>query len=200
MTQSSNASKKHVAVHGLYAAWRFRCGEDQYLYHQMAPQLYHPVDAVAPFVVAAAAVKRPTSFEDLRAGNCLLPVPGASGPVSPRFDSTESWRNSAKIASQFQPPCEPIVRFDALLWAYWEALHYGPYTLRRRPGAGGLDRPAGAALVWEFVDNGPDVLVGFTAYDKNGLPYPWLTVSPCPAEEFAVAIRTDDTLSSLAGL
>jgi hypothetical protein len=61
-------------------------------------------------------------------------------------------------------------------------------------------RPPGAAAVWEILDTRAGLRIGFTAFTADGQPAPWLSVRPCPPDEFAVSIRTDDALATLANL
>lgn len=206
------SSSTPVAAHGSIALWIFKgtnvgVGESNTVhYHQRAPQLYHPVDVIAPFIVAASKIVRPTTIEKLRSGPDFkgsgVPVPGI-GYTHPRYATTESVNLSANALVRSVPPCDPITRFDALLWAFWSELQYGPFRPDRRVKArtktGG--QPLNTAFVWEFMDDidGP-LHVAFTAYDARGQPVPFLTVASCPVDQFAVDINTSSTLTTLAGL
>jgi hypothetical protein len=166
------------------------------------PNQFHPVDKVAPFVLAACRVPRPTTVEALRAGGVTLPVPDR-GQVPPRFRSTKEVQDSSNVLTTLAPPVEPITRLDALLWLYWTELNIGPFRSHRRrsPSPAKNRPPVGAAFVWRFIDNaGEEPLVGFTAYDRDDKPMMYYAIEPCPANDFEYLIRTDGTLNALAAL
>lgn len=195
---------KHISLYGTYSAWNFHSTTiDQSLevsgttmYHQTTPQLYCPVDQIAPFLVAVAKIPRPVSLAELWRDHADIPVP--SGDRTPRFRTAETY-NTSNLFTSHNKLVEPIRLVEILVWVYWAEIRLGPYT-SSASARGKTRRPAGAAAVWDVVDHPEGVKLGFTAFDKNGQPHPWLTVKPCPPDEFAALIRTDDTLSALAGL
>lgn len=196
---------KHFACNGQYAVWNFSDGSPDavpVVYHQSAPQLYHPVDEIAPFLAAVVDIPRPVTIRELWERGYPVPIPGVSDPTEwmPRYKTIDGYQTASMWATG-RPPVDPIRSLDALVWAFWDGIKFGPYRPSTRRTRGGTSRrPAGAAVVWDVLDTPDGVKLGFTAFDKDGQPSPWLTVAPCAPAEFVVLIRTDDTLSALAGL
>lgn len=197
---------KKVVLHGTYAAWTFTGpqyatpdGTDTALYYQLAPQLFDAVEQVAPFLVAIAAIPRPVTIAQLQ--DIKILVPGEDRPSGPRYKKLEDISGSPLLLQSPVPPLDPVNRYDSLVWLYWSQLTSGPFRLNKAAARiGSASRPAGAALVWSIIDDGKDVRIGLTTYDELGQPNPYLTIQPCPPDEFAMMVRTDGTLSALAGL
>lgn len=194
-----------LIAYGSWAMWCFsgtRVGSDPVVYHQRAPQLYDPVTQVAPFLVAAAAVPRPVTVSELEAAT-VLPTPNTPNRVTgPRYRTVAEYSKAPAVRLTEAPPCDPVTRFDALLWLYWAELSYGPYRASRkvRPNRTVDGRPANAAYVWSVVDNRDELLIGFAAFNADGSPSPYYTIDPCPPDDFGVLIRTGDNISAIAGL
>lgn len=204
-------STNNYPVHGKYGVWSFQINgvRDLVKYVVTVPGCFDPIDDVVPYLISLSKIPRGLSipeFAQLHVDGLYRPGmrnnPALDNGHRLRFASVSEYKTyAAATKNKYVPPCDPLNRFDAMMWVSWfNVFQSGPFHVRVKNSDASRSVPCEAGHIWDVIDDGTSVKIGYKEYDEHGNVQLWTQVEPTDPEDLLDKIASRRRLDALAGL